>query len=113
MATKTQLINGNFQSNQGSPLSNGYLLLSLSQDGNVNTSPYYQVLGGVMTKIPLDSNGNVAGIVYVWTNDLITPSGTYYIVRAYNNQGLSVWDYPQYWTFTSGSPIDLGSLSVQ
>lgn len=112
MATQTQIINGNFQSNLGETLSNGWLTFTLSQDANINTSPYRQILGGVTTKVPLDNNGNVAGTVNVWANDVLTPSTTYYIVNAYNNSGLKVWDYPQYWTLTSGSPIDLGSLTI-
>lgn len=112
MNTKTQIINGSFQDNQGFPLSNGSLLFTLSQDGNINTSPYHQIVGGTTTRVPLDNNGNVAGIVTIWTNDLIVPAGTFYTVQAYNNAGLQVWDAPQYWTLTSGSAIDLGSLAV-
>lgn len=112
MAAKTQIINGSFQDSQGSTLNNGFLVFVLSQDGNINTSPYHQIVGGVGVRVPLDNNGNVAGSVYLWTNDLISPSGTYYIVDAYDNSGLPVWDAPQYWTLTSGSPIDLGSLTV-
>lgn len=110
--SRTQIINGSFQDNQGFSLSNGFLLFTLSQDGTINTSPYHQIVGGTTTRVPLDNNGNVAGTVVIWTNDFITPSGTFYIVNAFNNSGLPVWDAPQYWTLTSGSPIDLGSLTV-
>jgi hypothetical protein len=112
MASKTQIINGSFQNNLGQPLNNGFLLLALSQDGTINSSPYHQIVGGTVTKVPLDNNGNVAGFVTIWTNDLIVPAGTFYTVQAYNNAGLQVWDAPQYWTLTSGSAIDLGSLAV-
>lgn len=112
MASKTQIVNGSFEDNQGNTLNNGSLVFQLSQDASVNSSPYRQVVGGIKTRVPLDNNGNVAGVVTIWTNDVLTPAGTYYIVTAYNNSGLKVWDAPQYWTLTSGSPIDLGSLVI-
>lgn len=110
MASKAQLINGAFQDNEGNPLNNGLLRFTLSQDSNIASSPYQQVLAGPVTTIYLDNNGNVSGTQYIWTNDVLSPSGSYYTVDAYNNQGLKVWGAPQYWTLTYSATIDLGSL---
>jgi len=38
MSTKVQLTGGNYQDAAGNPLANGFLILELSQDGQVNTS---------------------------------------------------------------------------
>jgi hypothetical protein len=110
MASKAQLINGAFQDLSGNPLNNGILRLTLSHDSNLSATPYGQVVAGVTTTIYLDNNGNVSGTQYVWTNDVLSPSGSYYTVDAYNNQGLKAWGAPQYWTLTYSSTIDLGQI---
>jgi hypothetical protein len=110
MAAKAQLINGAFQDAEGNLLTNGVLTLTLSQDSNIASSPYAQVVSGITTKIYLDNNGNVAGSQYIWTNDVLSPSGTYYTVNAYNFQGLKAWGAPQYWTLTYAATIDLGTI---
>lgn len=110
MAAKTQLIGGLFQDNEGNALSNGWLRFTLSHE-STTSSPNSQVVSGVITKIFLDNNGNVAGTQSIWTNDVLAPSGSYYTVDAYNNKGLAVWSVPQYWTLVSGSPIDLGTIT--
>lgn len=110
MAVKTQLVNGAFQDNEGNPLSNGLLRFTLSHESTTN-SPSSQVISGITTKIFLDNNGNVAGTQSIWTNDVLSPAGSFYTVDAFNNKGLAVWGVPQYWTLVSGSPIDLGTIA--
>lgn len=106
------VVNGYFQNNEGLPLSNGYLVLSLSHDSTYGTPPYAQIPSGIRTRIYLDNNGNAAPNQYVWPNSLVAPASSYYTVEAYNNQGLKVWSAPQYWTISSTGPVDLGTLTT-
>lgn len=108
--TKTQIFGGSFQDASGATLSNGWLLMVLSHDSNV-TLPASQVVAGVPIRINLDNLGNVAGTQTIWTDDLLNPSKSFYTVDALNSAGLRVWAAPQYWTLTSGSPIDLGIIT--
>jgi hypothetical protein len=107
---KAQLVNGAFQSAFGSPLSNGWLTLTLSHDENVQL-PASQVVAGVPVKVALDNNGNCAPSQYVWTADILQPTKSYYTVEAYSAQGLKVWAAPQYWTLAGPGPIDLGAIT--
>jgi len=107
---KTRIYGGGFQNSSGAPLSNGWLTLRLSHDSNVSL-PASQVVSGVVAKVALDNNGNVAGQFSVWTDDILNPSGSFYTVEAYSSAGLKVWNAPQFWTLTSGSPINLGAIT--
>ena len=110
--TLVQLLNGGFQDNTGAPLSNGYLLCTLSHDSTYFfLSPFAQIVAGVRTKIRLDNNGNVAGVQSLWANAALTPASSYYTVEAYNSKGLKVWQAPQYWTIAASAPtIDIGEI---
>lgn len=109
-----QLINGNFQDDEGNVLANGYLTMQLSQDAQVSVSgsPVGQVGAGIRVKVPLDSSGNIQGTpgdnltpICIWPNDVMAPTGTYYTVRAYSAVGQLVWG-PQVVTVTGASPFD-------
>jgi hypothetical protein len=109
MTGKNQIIGGAFQDAQGNTLANGYLVLQLSHDEQESVDPG-QVVSGYTLKVPLDTNGNVAGTVYVWPNDQLSPINSYYIVNAYRSDGTLAWQAPQYQTITSTtSPFNLGS----
>ncbi len=82
---KRQIVNGNFQSPSGAPLANGYLTLRLSTDAV--TSSNDQIAAKRLVTVPLDSLGNVQGVVDIWPNDQLTPTNTVYILRAYTAQG--------------------------
>lgn len=111
---KATLTGGGIQDSQGNPLSNGWLVWTLSHDSNLTVlgSPNgTQVVSGVSTKMYLDQNGNILGSPTLWTNDLLTPSGSYYTVKAYNHAGLQVWSVPQIFTLTYSPTINFGSLT--
>ena len=85
---RNQIIGGNYKNPDGTPVSNGSLLLELTQDANINA--ICQLGGKSVVTIPLDNSGNVSGTVLIWPNDLMTPSGVKYIYRVYNSSGLLV-----------------------
>lgn len=107
MSVKNQII-GNFQAPDGTPLSNGYLLMQLSQDGQVNGTS--QITAGSKIKILLDSNGNivVSPTQNVWPNDSITPNTTTYTVTAYSASGQPVWGPNSVQILSSPSPYQVG-----
>ena len=115
--SKATLTGGGFSDASGNPLNNGYLLLTLSHDENISTlgSPTgIQIVAGIQVKIFLDGIGNIVANQSVWTNDVLTPSGSYYTVVAYNNSGLQVWANPQILYIQPYEPtINFGTLTPQ
>ncbi len=110
---KAKLIGGAFQDSSGTPLSNGKVVWTLSHDSNVATlggPTGSQIVAGIDTTAYLDMNGNVSGSFYLWTNDILTPTGSYYTVRAYNSSGLEIWSVPQIFTLKYAATIDIGTL---
>lgn len=109
MSTKIQLSGGSFQDVGGSPLANGYLSMSLSQDGQVNSDA--QIAAGYEITITLDSSGSVDTTTpqYVWPNDAITPVNTFYSVSAYSEDGQLVWGPNSQQVLSSPSPFDIGA----
>ena len=91
MSTVNQIEGGAFTDSEGNPLSNGYLLFTLNQDGIVNTNT--KVCSGSTIKVPLNSSGSVAAspVYSLWPNDVITPSGSFYTVTAYDSNGQLTW----------------------
>ena len=98
VGSKVQLVGGPFQDALGNPLSNGYLLMQLQHDAvalNVG-----QIVGQAAVQIPLDINGYIQGTVtgnpiYIWPNDILSPSGGNYLIWAYDSGNRLVWDNPQ------------------
>lgn len=68
----------------GQPLSFGYILIALSSDA---FSPGGQVSQRRIVKIPLDVNGEIIGSDLFWSNYDLLPVNTYYILRAYTEEG--------------------------
>ena len=64
MAGKIQITGGAFQDFEGNVLANGYLTMQLSHDEQEAVDPG-EVVAGLILRVPLDANGNVAGTVYV------------------------------------------------
>jgi hypothetical protein len=108
-STKVQLIGGAFQDCAGNALANGYLLFVLSQDGVVNGST--QIASGREIKISLDSNGNVvtSPAQYLWPNDVIIPSDTFYTVSGYTSAGQLVWGPNAQQVLSSPSPYSISA----
>jgi len=110
-----QLENGGFTDFEGNPLNAGYLLMELSHDENYSVGPN-QVVGGLKLTITLNSTGNipVSPATLVWSNDVLTPGGSFYIVRAFKSDGTEAWKSPQYWTLAaSPNPLDVGTIVPQ
>lgn len=110
MSTKVQLSGGAFQDVQGNKLASGYLLMTLSQDASVS-SPASQIAAGYTVKILLDANGNVSTTTpqYVWPNDVLSPTNTFYSVNAYTANGELVWGPNSEQVLSSPSPYDIGA----
>jgi hypothetical protein len=107
-----QLTGGHFQDEFGSPLSFGYILLELSHDAKETTDPG-TVSGALKKTINLDINGSIPSNppVLLWDNADLLPSGTFYIVRWFKQDGTEASKYPQYWQLTaSPNPLDVGTI---
>lgn len=109
MASTVELTGGAFQDISGNPLAYGYLLFSLSQDGQVNSTT--QIAAGKVIKFLLDANGDIqtSPPQYIWPNDVITPSGTFYYVSAYTAEGQLVWGPNAQQVLSSPSPYPVGN----
>lgn len=113
---QVSLVGGAFQDSSGNPLAAGWLEWKLSHDSNIcilGSTSGSQVTAGIPVKIFLDQNGNVGPGQTIWPNDQLTPSGSYYTVKAFNSQGLEVWLVPQLFTiagYASEQQVNLGTL---
>ena len=87
----------NYQLSNAEPVANGYLLISLSMDGNASGN---SICAGASAKIPLDQNGNIEGSPLFFPNDQILPSGTSYLVEVFTAQGELVSSFTT--TITTG-----------
>jgi hypothetical protein len=112
MSTKVQITGGAFQTPTGDPLSNGYLLFSLSQDAQVTVSGVTEQVGaGEIISVPLDDDGNIVTSPeqLIWPNDVLTPANTFYTVSAYSSIGQLVWGPNAQQVFSTPSPFDVGA----
>jgi hypothetical protein len=113
MATPNlQIELGNFVDMEGSPLSNGYLLWELSHDERYSVSNS-QIVAGLKIRVTLDTSGNVPTnpATLIYSNDVLTPAGSFYTVRAFKSDGTEAWKSPQYFQLNaSPNPLDLGTL---
>jgi hypothetical protein len=109
MAINNQIVGGNFTDSQGAVLANGYLLFQLSQDEQSPTPG--QVAAGRIIRVDLDNTGNVPSspAVYMFANDALTPTNSYYSVRAYTASGQLVWGPQQQQVLSSPSPFNLSA----
>lgn len=109
MSSKVILAGGNFQSPEGDELANGYLHMVLSQDAQANQNT--QVAGDRKLKIFLDGAGNIitAPAQSVWGNDVLFPTGTYYTVTAFTEEGQPVWGPNQVIVTSDSSEFDAGT----
>jgi len=102
------LTGGGFSTPNGQPLSNGYLLLTLSHDEQSDGA--IQLLAGHTIRICLDNNGNAAVGSQAYATDQMLPAGAYYTVTVYDNTGRQVSTGNQTLTLASSpNPYNLGS----
>jgi len=100
---------GNFQDGDGDPLSNGWILMRMSQDVR-DPSTMTQIVSGTTIRVPLGPTGSVSGTPRVWSNDTLQPSGSFYRVTAYDSDGDQVWSHPQNLTVPSSpDPFNIGT----
>jgi len=89
VASKIQIVGGGFQDSLGNAVSNGTMTLRLISDQQIPSTG--QTVAGVLINVPLDASGNVKGTVYVWPNDVMQDTTSYYVVNVYNANGQLVW----------------------
>ncbi len=111
MAGNLQIQGGNWQDAEGNVLNLGYLLFELSHDElySVGNS---QIVAGLKFKVNLNSSGSIPAnpATLIYSNDVLTPANSYYIVRAFKSDGTEAWASPQLWSFSSSpNPFDLGT----
>jgi hypothetical protein len=107
-----QLEGGQFQDFEGNVLNLGYLVIQLSHDAEVFSVPC-QVVSGYKIRVNLNSAGSIPSspAVLVWSNAVLQPGGTYYIVMAYKSDGTQAWSSPQFWSLGSTpNPLDVGTI---
>jgi hypothetical protein len=107
-----QLEGGNFQSAAGAVVAKGTLLFTLSHDEEY-VAGSSQIVSGEKFSVTLDSNGNIPASppFLVYSNDILLPGGSYYIVILYDATGAQVWSNPQFWSLASTpNPLDVGTI---
>ncbi len=75
-----------FQTPNGTPIANGYVIFDLSQPATI-TGTGGQIAPTRVT-VNLDANGNVAANQSIYANDQLSPSGTLYLIRIESNTNL-------------------------
>ena len=100
-----QIIGGNFQDPSGNPLAYGTLTVRINTDAVFGT----QQIAAKSASTPLDANGNIASILYLFPNSAMSPSTTVYVLRAYSAAGLLVWQSENVIPSGSGA-FNIGSL---
>jgi hypothetical protein len=112
---KSLLTGGSFQDSLGQSINFGYLIFKLYSDSSVSVlggPTGQQIASGISVKIFLDANGNVQQNQSIWANSVLNPTGSFYLVRLFNSNGLEVWSTPQTWTLNYQPTINLGTLPV-
>ncbi len=104
LAAQATNLTGTFKNPDGSPV-NGKLIFLLSQPARINDNSAQVV---PMVKIFSVTNGALEAGAFLFGNDVLVPSGTYYVVRLVdaNNNLL----FEQKWSI-QGTNLDLGSLT--
>ena len=94
---------------QGTPLSNGYLLLQLSHDGNFSNSN--QVVGGFRLRVALNSSGQTSAPVAIYSNTGLTPANSFYFITIYAADGTEVVPRSKVTIPNTPTPVDLATLT--
>lgn len=106
-ALKTLTSSVAFTDAQGNPIANGYIVFNLSGPANI-------IAGGEIVPVPpititLTVNGFVTPGQKIMGNDELQPTGTYYIVKVFNDNNVLVRG-PQKWILSGAAPIDLANM---
>lgn len=109
LSTVNKIEGGGFVDSVGNPLAHGYLVFELSKAATVNNTT--QICDGYSITIPLDANGVAitSPSYYLWPNDALTPSNTFYLVSAYTAKGQLVWGPNPQLITTNPSPFNISS----
>jgi hypothetical protein len=102
------LTGGHFQDSEGAVLTSGYLTMELSHDEQDPVSGA-QIAAGLTIRIQLDNNGNVATGQQVWSTAPLLPSGAFYIVEAFTEDGRHAWASSQNETVPDTGTFDVGT----
>jgi len=78
-----------FQNPDGTPVSNGYVIATLSEDAV--SSDGSQVTAGLKVRGQLNNSGSTVAF-NLWSSDQLTPSGTFYDLKVYDVNGVFVWE---------------------
>lgn len=107
-ATKVQLVGGRFQDSEGNPLASGYLRFFLNQDATI--TGIGSICSGIYVQVKLDANGSVAQAPpqYIWGNDQMSPTNSFYRVFAYASTGQLAWG-PNNQQISGTGTFDLGA----
>jgi len=97
-------LTGNFKHPDGSPV-NGKLVFLLSQPARLNDGSAQVV---PMVKIFTITNGQIESGAFIYGNDVLLPSGTYYLVRLVDSNNNLLFE--QKWSI-QGTNLDLGTLT--
>jgi hypothetical protein len=109
MATPDQTITATFVDPQGNPLSNGYLVMRLSHDGQSGTPS--QVVAGLTKRITLNNNGQISPAIAIYSNTGLLPANTFYRVTVYDSTGTEVIPLSQITIPNTPTPVDLATLT--
>jgi hypothetical protein len=82
---------GGFQDCEGNLVSGGVLTLELNTVCTDLATGTFQICPGDVVAYSLDANGNILGTQYVWSNDLLSPKGTFYRMIVYTSKGQLAW----------------------
>lgn len=97
-------LTGTFKHPDGS-LANGKLILRLSQAAKLSDNSAQIV---PLVKIFAVTNGALEGSAFVYGNDVLLPTGTYYVARLVDSNNNLLFE--QKWSIT-GANLDLGTLT--
>ena len=106
--TRASLPQTTFTDAEGQPLANGSLEIQLTKDAQ-DPVLNLQLASGRTCHLPLDAGGNItgSGTTFFYPNSELSPSDTFYILRAFSAQGQLVSD--EWIIVTSGGSFGFGS----
>lgn len=110
MASPDTLSGGSFRDSGNNLIASGSITFQLSAPALVASTG--QIVPNVPITYNLDSSADIVSsnpTPYLWGNDQLSPSGTYYIVTIRNAAGAIVRG-PENWVIQGSSPIDIGTI---
>lgn len=110
MPTPQITLTGNFQDLFSTADVGGQIIVTLENYGaNIPRVSGAGILDKPQVTITADGNGNIPINTKIWGNDVITPSGTYYVVTLLSSLGVLVQSQAYVWNGTL--TVDLGSAA--